>query len=161
MITAVDTNVLLDYLIPDSTFGPESEKLLFDSYRRGQLVICDIVYAEILPYFDNPNTFSNFMNDVQLRRDNFSSTSLQMASQNWQKYLDNKSRTIQCPSCGTEIESFCKECEEVVTIREHILADFLIGGHASEQANRLLTRDRGYFQTYFEDLAIVDPSNTS
>lgn len=43
--------------------------------------------------------------------------------------------------------------------RERVIADFLIGNHASVQADRLLTRDRGFYRRYFAGLAIIDPSD--
>jgi predicted nucleic acid-binding protein len=42
--------------------------------------------------------------------------------------------------------------------RERVIADFLIGAHALVQADRLLTRDRGFYRRYFEGLEILDPS---
>jgi predicted nucleic acid-binding protein len=42
--------------------------------------------------------------------------------------------------------------------RERVIADFLVGAHAVEQADRLLTRDRGFHRLAFAGLAIVDPS---
>ena len=42
--------------------------------------------------------------------------------------------------------------------RTRILADFLIGAHAQEQATRLLSRDRGFYRKLFPALKLLDPS---
>jgi predicted nucleic acid-binding protein len=42
--------------------------------------------------------------------------------------------------------------------RRRVIADFLIGAHALAQAERLLTRDRGFYRRCFGELAILDPS---
>ena len=41
--------------------------------------------------------------------------------------------------------------------KERIVADFLIGGHAFVQCDRLLTRDRGFYRDYFKSLTIESP----
>ncbi len=42
--------------------------------------------------------------------------------------------------------------------RERVVADFLIGAHALCQADRLLTRDRGFYRSYFSSLEVLDPT---
>jgi len=44
--------------------------------------------------------------------------------------------------------------------RTRLIVDFLIGAHARERADRLLTRDRGFYRAYFDELEIVDPTQS-
>lgn len=38
-----------------------------------------------------------------------------------------------------------------------VVADFLVGAHALEHADRLLTRDRGFYHKAFGGLTVIEP----
>jgi predicted nucleic acid-binding protein len=42
--------------------------------------------------------------------------------------------------------------------RQRVIADLMIEAHASLQADRLLTRDRGFYRSYFPDLTVIEPT---
>jgi len=45
--------------------------------------------------------------------------------------------------------------------RRRIPLDFLIGAHAMTQANRLISRDRGFYRKLFPSLNVIDPARRS
>ena len=61
MITAVDTNVLLDILLPDERFHELSEASLEQASSDGLLVICDIVYGELCAHFATQREIDVFL----------------------------------------------------------------------------------------------------
>jgi len=158
MITAVDTNVLLDVLIPDTRFGRRSKALLDQALTQGSLVICEVVYAELAAQFGGRAELDRFLEETGIRLLPSSSEALWLASVAWRAYVrTRRARGAQCPSCGTWQIVHCSSCGEPIPIKAHILTDFLIGGHALAQADRFLTRDLGYYKTYFKGLTIVSP----
>jgi hypothetical protein len=42
--------------------------------------------------------------------------------------------------------------------RTRMIADFLVGAHATARGGRLITRDRGFYRRYFTGLAIIGQS---
>ena len=134
MITAVDTNVLLDILLPNEDFVERSGKALEAAATAGSLVICELVYAELCVAFDSQEQCDEFLSDIGIHTDPLDRPASFLASRVWRTYREQG---------GT---------------RERILADFLIGAHAQVQASRLLTRDRGFYRKMFPSLNLLEPA---
>ena len=134
MITAVDTNILLDILVPNEDFCDASAAALEDAAAAGSLVICDIVYAELCVHFEAKQTCDEFLDDNEIRVQSLVREANFHASRIWRKYRGQGGK------------------------RDRILADFLIGAHAKIQAGRLLSRDRGFYRRLFPSLNLLDPS---
>ena len=155
MITAVDTNVLLDILIPDEAFSRSSKELLDEYVSKGQLVICELVYSELSSQFSDEQDFRAFLSDTGIRLVPSSQHVLYLAGKTWRDYSNNRKTLLQCPSCGKSISAVCPACKSSVKIRQHIISDFMIGAHAFDHAELLLSRDRGFYKTYFRGLKVV------
>ena len=66
MITAVDTNILLDIFLPDPEFGDISKRLLRQAYDEGALIACDIVYAELVPQFSDRSLLNEALEKINV-----------------------------------------------------------------------------------------------
>ncbi len=155
MITAIDTNILLDILIPDEVHVTSSKKILEEYLSRGQLIICELVYAELSAQFTDERELHDFISDTGIRLIPSNKEILYRAGKAWKEYARNRKNAYQCPVCGKAIHSICPACKSAVTFRQHIISDFIIGAHALVHAKLLLSRDRGFYMTYFKDLKLA------
>ena len=137
MITAIDSNVLLDILIPNEQFADAATSIIEDAATQGSLVVCDIVYAEICIQFETHRECDHFFDSNEIRIEPLDKAAHFLASRIWRHYRVQGGK------------------------RNRILPDFLIGAHAQTQSNRLISRDRGFYRSLFPKLTVVDPSNLS
>ncbi len=155
MTTAVDSNILLDILLPNSPHGDESELLLTRAARQSAVVISEAVYSEVAPLFDTPKYLDLFLVNTGVRLEPSSREALHRSGQAWRTYNRQRPRLPTCSECGTAQQVTCERCGTTLQFRQHTLADFLIGGHAVVHADRLLTRDRRTYGRYFPELALA------
>ncbi|MEW6067133.1 MAG: type II toxin-antitoxin system VapC family toxin [Nitrospirota bacterium] len=155
MTTAVDTNILLDILIPDKIHFQKSKRLLDEYVQMGQLIICEIVYAELASQFSSEKELKDFLSDTGIRLVHSTVETLCKAGERWKSYSKSKKQALQCPQCGTTASVICHKCHSSIVFRQHILSDFIIGAHALHHAELLLSRDRGFYRTYFKDLKVL------
>jgi predicted nucleic acid-binding protein len=155
MITAADTNILFDALMPDTSYSEPSLRALEAAGRSGSVIVCEPVLAEVAAFFSEEAQLFRFLADTDIRLDPSSTGTLLFAGRVWSQYVRRRPRSLDCARCGTAHELLCSQCGTQIAPRQHIVADFIIGAHASLQADVLLTRDRGYFRTYFPDLTLV------
>src|SRR5436189_243944 len=74
MITAIDTNVLLDILLPNDDFYEASAKALEAAACQGSIVICDVVYAELCVHFQTQRQCDEFLDETTIRPEPLSRT---------------------------------------------------------------------------------------
>jgi predicted nucleic acid-binding protein len=134
VITSVDSNVLLDVFGADPKFAVVSAEALRRCLREGGLVVSEVVWAETATVFNDAGRFREAMHKLAAAFSPLTEEAAIRAAQAWRTYRAGGGR------------------------RNRIAADFLIGGHALVTADRLLTRDRGFYRQYFAGLQVFDPT---
>ena len=149
MITAIDTNILLDILIPNTANVQSSLRCLMNEAQDDDLIVCETVYAELGSQFLSSRDLETFIHDTGIKIVSSNETSLYEASRAWKSYLDRRKHGLICPACGKQNKAVCNSCGKIISCRQHILADFLIGAYAQVQTDRFVTRDRGFLPNVF------------
>ncbi|MGH9450947.1 MAG: type II toxin-antitoxin system VapC family toxin [Terriglobia bacterium] len=133
MITAVDTNILLDLFGPDAVFGPASANAVRVALAEGTLVACEVVWAEAAGVFSSSAAAEDGLSRLGLGFSPVTADTAIEAGRVWRAYRKRRGP------------------------RSRVAADFLIGAHALCQADRLLTRDQGFYRSYFSGLSVLSP----
>ena len=154
MRVAIDTCALLDLLAGDLRARAAARDALLGASARGALVISSVVLAELMAAFESREELMAFVDSLELEVEEPAEEALWLASRAWRAYLADRGQKIQC-SCGHRFEVTCPGCGHMMSLRGHILTDFLVRAHAKAQADMLLTRDKRLW-SYFPDLQVWD-----
>ena len=92
------------------------------------MLVCDIVYAELVPAFGNREALDGALREINATLSPIDTSIAYESGMRWMRY------------------------RRAGGARTRIVADFLIGAHALAVADTFLTRDRGFYATYFPEL---------
>lgn len=133
MITAVDSNVVLDLLSASREHGPASTTALRTAASEGALIASALVLAEVIGAYDDHRAVIARLDRLQI-----------------DLIPDDRETAL---AAGRAYRSY----RLAGGTRQRILPDFLIGAHALIHGDRLLTRDRGFYRSHFARLTILEP----
>lgn len=130
---AVDSSVLIDVIGADAKHGPASLRALERALEQGTVIACEIVFAETAACFSSADLALETLDTIGIVFSPMSAIASVRAGEVW--------RTCRSSGGG----------------RRRVIADILIGAHASSEGVPLLTRDRGFYGTLFSDLEVLAP----
>ena len=141
MIYAIDTNIIYDIFFDDTVYSQPDIDFLNSLSPLDSLIACDVVWAEASAGFADKSAFRRQMAAFDIDFSPMPEAATIRAGEIWKKARLEAARKKEA-------------------LRLAIVPDFLIGAHALECADALVTRDRGFMRRWFSDLKIVDPSMT-
>jgi len=128
----VDSNVLLDILLPDPDWEAWSTDALVRAAEASHLAINPVIYAEVSVGFREVETLEEAL-PPEIRREQLPWDAAFLAAKAFVRYRrSGGARTSPLP-------------------------DFFIGAHAAVRGYTLLTRDPGRYATYFPTVRVVGP----
>lgn len=129
----VDTNVLLDVLQDDSTWGTWSLQALESAGAQDALAINQVIYAELSIAFARIEELEQVLVDGALTVEPIPREALFLAGKAFIRYRKQQ---------GTKTS---------------VLRDFFIGAHAAVSGSPILTRDIERYRTYFPTVSLLAP----
>jgi predicted nucleic acid-binding protein len=132
MITALDTSVLVAIAKAEPS-AVRWARALESARNAGDLVICDIVAAELYAFWQDDAAYDAFIGGLGARFLPVDENAAREAGRIFALYRRQGGR------------------------REHLVPDFLVAASALRQSDQIAAVDRGYLRRYFPKLKIVKP----
>lgn len=138
MTTAIDTNVIVALWNPDPALSLAAQRALDTAFTQGGLVISGPVFAELVAAPGRTEAFVNqFCGDIGINLDfDLGEAIWRAAGRAFQAYALRRRRQREPGP-------------------RRILADFLIGSHASHHGYSLLTLDAQLYRSAFPNLRLI------
>jgi predicted nucleic acid-binding protein len=135
-VILVDTCVVTDLSDPESAWFEWSTSTLEQLDKNNTLVINPIVYAECSIGFERIEEVEALFEHLGFAIQPIPREALFLAGKAFLQYKQRKGG------------------------KSNVLPDFFIGAHAAVAGYRLITRDRGRFNTYFPSVELIMPEST-
>lgn len=132
----VDSNVLIDVITDDATWGAWSSHSLEQVADEAMLVINALIYSEVSIGFDSIEALEEALPRELYRREQLPFEAAFLAGKAFRRYR----------AAGG--------------VRRSPLPDFYIGAHAAVAGHRLLTRDATRYRTSFPSLSLISPDDS-
>ncbi|MSU51278.1 MAG: PIN domain-containing protein [Opitutus sp.] len=132
MTTAIDSSVLWA-IAKGEADGSAWLEMLAKCREEGRLVICETVWAETRAAFPSAAAHAGYLERLGVHFDAANVATANLAGEIHDRFRRAGGRRIR------------------------LTADFLIGAHAALQANRLATKDDGFFREQFRRLKVERP----
>lgn len=141
MITAVDTNILVALLTGTVEEAPVARRSLSEAIRRGSIIVCAPVYAELVAASGRgEEAVDELLGRARIEVDwELDEETWHVAARTFREYTERR------------------RAQPGVSGPRRLLADFVVGAHASRYASALLTLDRGIYRAAFPGLEVLIP----